>query len=152
MQHSLFILLLMAQSGRYKQWANRRRLDIDKKEYFQEATSFWCHANRGEQSMRPEVIDVFWQKMSGRVSVVTSETFPLQRFWSIFFLVITRPYKKCKWPHKRLRFLYKDAQYHSGIQFWTLRKGKPTCEDIWISMTINSLNCHSHKSSWRMEA
>jgi len=95
----------------------------------------------GEPTMRPEVIDVFCQEMPGKVCVVTNGTFPLKRFENLYFYWVSLDGTQKVHDSIRGQGSYDKTrnmilEYISGPP----RKGKPAWKDIWITMTINTLN------------
>jgi MoaA/NifB/PqqE/SkfB family radical SAM enzyme len=95
----------------------------------------------GEPTMRPDIIQVFCEEMPRRVCVVTNGTYPLKRFEDLYFYWVSLD--GTEEVHDSIRG--KDAytktkqnilEYIKGPD----RKGKPAWKDIWITMTINSLN------------
>ncbi|MDW0205445.1 MAG: radical SAM protein, partial [Nitrososphaeraceae archaeon] len=95
----------------------------------------------GEPTMRPDVIEVFCQEMPGRVCVVTNGTFPLKRFENLYFYWVSLDGTEKVHDSIRGQGTYgktRDTilEYISGPP----RRGKPAWKDIWITMTINSLN------------
>jgi len=98
----------------------------------------------GEPTMRPEVIDVFCQEMPGRVCVVTNGTFPLQRFENLYFYWISLDGTQKVHDSIRGQGSYEKTR-NTILEYISRppRKGKPVWKDIWITMTINSLNYHT---------
>ncbi len=134
-------------------WLNRKNNNNDLspekwrdiiKEYFQKASPLCCDASRGEPTLRPDVIQVFCEEMPKRVCVVTNGTYPLKRFENLYFYWISMDgtekvhdsirgegsYSKTK--QNILDYIAGNPDDHRG--------GKPIWKDIWITMTINSLN------------
>ncbi|MDQ4073411.1 MAG: radical SAM protein [Thermoproteota archaeon] len=95
----------------------------------------------GEPMMRPEVIRAFCDEMPRRVCVVTNGTYPLQRFDNLYFYWISLDGTERIHDSIRGKGAYSKTkknilEYINGPP----RNGKPTWKDIWITMTINSLN------------
>jgi MoaA/NifB/PqqE/SkfB family radical SAM enzyme len=98
----------------------------------------------GEPTMRPDIIEVFCEEMPKRVCVVTNATYTLKRFDNLYFYWVSMD--GTQEVHDRIRGngSYSKAkenilEYISGPD----RNGKPAWKDIWITMTINSLNYSS---------
>src|ERR671923_1451512 len=95
----------------------------------------------GEPTMRPDVIDVFCQEMPGRVCIVTNGTFPLKRFDDLYFYWVSLDGTEKVHDSIRGQGMYAKTKknildYIAGPE----RNGRPAWKEIWISMTINSLN------------
>jgi sulfatase maturation enzyme AslB (radical SAM superfamily) len=95
----------------------------------------------GEPTMRPDIIQVFCEEMPRRVCVVTNGTYRLQRFENLYFYWISLDGTEIV--HDNIRGKGSYAKTKQNIFDYTAgpcRKGKPAWKDIWITMTINSLN------------
>ena len=95
----------------------------------------------GEPTMRPDIIQVFCEEMPRRVCVVTNGTYPLKRFENLYFYWISLD--GTEKVHDSIRGKGAYAKTKQNILEYTRgpdRKGKPAWKDIWITMTINSLN------------
>jgi Fe-coproporphyrin III synthase len=95
----------------------------------------------GEPTMRPDIIQVFCEEMPRRVCVVTNGTYPLKRFENLYFYWISLD--GTEEVHDSIRGKGAYAKTKQNILEYTRgpnRKGKPAWKDIWITMTINSLN------------
>ena len=97
----------------------------------------------GEPTMRPDVIQVFCEEMPSRVCVVTNGTYPLKKFENLYFYWISLD--GTEEVHDTIRGKGSYAKTKQNIFYYINnrepdRKGKPTWKDIWITMTINSLN------------
>jgi MoaA/NifB/PqqE/SkfB family radical SAM enzyme len=95
----------------------------------------------GEPMMRPEVIRAFCDEMPRRVCVVTNGTYPLQRFDNLYFYWVSLDGTEQIHDGIRGKGAYSKTkknilEYINGPS----RNGKPAWKDIWITMTINSLN------------
>jgi MoaA/NifB/PqqE/SkfB family radical SAM enzyme len=95
----------------------------------------------GEPTMRPDIIQVFCEEMPRRVCVVTNGTYPLKRFENLYFYWISLD--GTEEVHDSIRGKGAYAKTKQNILEYIRgpdRKGKPAWKDIWITMTINSLN------------
>src|SRR4029079_6027931 len=95
----------------------------------------------GEPMLRQDIIKVFCDEMPRRVCVVTNGTYPLTRFDNLYFYWISLDGTEKVHDSIRGQGAYAKTrdtilEYISGPP----RKGKPAWKDIWITMTINSLN------------
>jgi MoaA/NifB/PqqE/SkfB family radical SAM enzyme len=95
----------------------------------------------GEPTMRPDIIEVFCEEMPKRVCVVTNATYTLKRFDNLYFYWVSMDGTEKIHDQIRGNGSYSKAkqnilEYISGPD----RNGKPAWKDIWITMTINSLN------------
>ena len=95
----------------------------------------------GEPMMRQEIIKVFCDEMPRRVCVVTNGTYPLIRFDNLYFYWISLD--GTEKVHDSIRGEGAYAKTKKNILDYIKgpnRNGKPAWKDIWITMTINSLN------------
>ncbi|TLX67791.1 MAG: radical SAM protein [Thaumarchaeota archaeon] len=95
----------------------------------------------GEPTMRPEIIEVFCEEMPKRISVVTNSYFPLKRFDNLYFYWVSLD--GTEKAHDKIRGQGSYAKTKDNILEYIKgppRNGKPAWKDIWITMTINSLN------------
>jgi len=95
----------------------------------------------GEPTMRPDIIEVFCEEMPRRVCVVTNGTYPLKRFENLYFYWISLDgteeiHDSIRGKDAYVKTKQNILEYIRGPD----RKGKPAWKDIWITMTINSLN------------
>lgn len=98
----------------------------------------------GEPTIRPEIIQVFCEEMPRRVCVVTNATFPLKRFKNLYFYWVS--IDGTEMIHDSIRGKGAYAKTKQNILDYidgTKNQGKPAWKDIWIAMTINSLNYHT---------
>ncbi len=95
----------------------------------------------GEPTMRPDIIQVFCEEMPRRVCVVTNGTYSLKRFENLYFYWISLD--GTEEVHDSIRGEGAYAKTKQNILEYMRgpnRQGKPAWKDIWITMTINSLN------------
>ena len=97
----------------------------------------------GEPTLRPDVIQVFCEEMPKRVCVVTNGTYPLKRFENLYFYWISLD--GTEKVHDRIRGEGSYSKTRHNILNYissphNQRGGKPIWKDIWITMTINTLN------------
>ncbi len=95
----------------------------------------------GEPMMRQDIIKVFCDEMPRRVCVVTNGTYPLTRFDNLYFYWVSLDGTEQVHDSIRGKGAYSKTKknvldYIKGPP----RNGKPAWKDIWITMTINSLN------------
>src|SRR6187200_3484759 len=95
----------------------------------------------GEPMMRKDIIKVFCDEMPRRICVVTNGTYPLVRFENLYFYWISLD--GTEQVHDSIRGKGSYAKTKENVFEYTKgpdRHGKPAWKDIWITMTINSLN------------
>jgi MoaA/NifB/PqqE/SkfB family radical SAM enzyme len=95
----------------------------------------------GEPTLRPDIIEVFCKEMPRRVCVVTNATFPLRRYEGLYFYWVSLDGTEKVHDSIRGKGAYDKTKknildYIAGPD----RNGRPAWKNIWISMTINSLN------------
>jgi Fe-coproporphyrin III synthase len=98
----------------------------------------------GEPMLRPDIIEIFCKEMPRRVSVVTNGTIPLKRFQNLYFYWVSLD--GTEKVHDRIRGNGSYTKTRQNILDYIaggprLSGNQPAWKDIWISMTINSLNC-----------
>ena len=98
----------------------------------------------GEPMLRPDIIEVFCKEMPKRVCVVTNGTFSLKRYDGLYFYWVSidgtekiHDSIRGKGAYSKTRMNVLD--YIAGPS----HNGNPAWKDIWLSMTINSINCSS---------
>jgi Fe-coproporphyrin III synthase len=97
----------------------------------------------GEPTLRPDIIQVFCEEMPKRVCVVTNGTYPLKRFENLYFYWISLD--GTEKVHDGIRGEGSYSKTRQNILDYISsspnhRGGKPIWKDIWITMTINTLN------------
>ena len=95
----------------------------------------------GEPTLRPDIIKVFCDEMPKRVCVVSNGTFPLPRFDNLYFYWISMD--GTEKIHDSIRGEGSYSKTRKNILDYIAgppRNGKPAFCDIWLTMTINSLN------------
>jgi len=95
----------------------------------------------GEPTMRPEIIQIFCEEMPRRVCVVTNGTYPLKRFEDLYFYWISLD--GTEKTHDSIRGVGSYAKTKQNVMNYIKgpdRHGKPAWKDIWITMTINTIN------------
>lgn len=95
----------------------------------------------GEPTLRPDILEAFCEMMPQRVCVVTNGTFPLKRYEGLYFYWISLDGTEKVHDNIRGKGSYEKTKknimdYIAGPP----RRNKPAFKDIWITMTINSLN------------
>jgi Fe-coproporphyrin III synthase len=99
----------------------------------------------GEPTMRPDIIEVFCQEMPKRVCVVTNGTSPLRRFEKLYLYWVSLDGTEEIHDKIRGKGSYSTTKQNilNYISSDTERNGKPLWKNIWIAMTINTLNYSS---------
>ncbi len=95
----------------------------------------------GEPTLRPDIIEAFCKEMPRRVCVVTNATFPLRRYNGLYFYWVSLD--GTEKVHDGIRGYGSYAKTKKNVLDYVAgsdRDGKPAWKDIWISMTINSIN------------
>ncbi|MGI0023809.1 MAG: radical SAM protein [Nitrososphaera sp.] len=95
----------------------------------------------GEPTLRPDIIEVFCEMMPKRICVVTNGTFPLRRYDGLYFYWVSLD--GTEQVHDSIRGKGTYAKIKQNILDYIAgppRHGKPAFKDIWLTMTINSLN------------
>ncbi len=95
----------------------------------------------GEPTLRPDIIEVFCEEMPRRVCVVTNAIYPLKRFKNLYFYWVSidgteRIHDSIRGKGTYAKTKHNILDYVDGPK----NRGKPAWKDIWIAMTINSLN------------
>ena len=134
-------------------WLNRKENDQDLsaerwreiiKQTFKKQHIYIVTLVGGEPTLRPDVIQVFCEEMPRRVCVVTNGTYPLKRFENLYFYWISLDGTETVHDSIRGRGSYaKTKQNILDYSKGPPRHGKPAWKDIWITMTINSVNYSS---------
>jgi MoaA/NifB/PqqE/SkfB family radical SAM enzyme len=134
-------------------WLNRKNEDQDLsadewrqiiRDTFKKQKIFVVTLVGGEPTMRPEVIQVFCEEMPKRVCVVSNGTYPLKRFDNLYFYWISLDGTEIIHDQIRGKGSYsKTKQNILDYIAGPARNRKPAWKDIWITMTINSLNYDS---------
>jgi sulfatase maturation enzyme AslB (radical SAM superfamily) len=134
-------------------WLNRKENDQDLsaerwreiiKETFKKQHIYIVTLVGGEPTLRPDIIQVFCEEMPRRVCVVTNGTYPLKRFENLYFYWISLDGTETV--HDSIRGKGSYAKTKQNILDYSKgppRHGKPAWKDIWITMTINSVNYNS---------
>jgi MoaA/NifB/PqqE/SkfB family radical SAM enzyme len=98
----------------------------------------------GEPTLRQDILEVFCELMPRRVCVVTNGTFPLKRYDGLYFYWVSldgteRVHDNIRGKGSYTKTKQNIMEYISGPP----RRGKPAYKDIWLTMTINSVNHHT---------
>ena len=96
----------------------------------------------GEPTMRPDIIETFCEEMPKRICVVTNGTIPLRRFEKLYFYWISLDGTEEIHDKIRGKGSYSATKQNilNYISSDAKRNGKSLWKDIWITMTINSIN------------
>jgi Fe-coproporphyrin III synthase len=131
-------------------WLNRKEEEQDMsvedwrriiREKFNKQHIFVTTLVGGEPTLRPDILEVFCEMMPKRVCVVTNATFPLRRYDGLYFYWVSMDGTEAV--HDSIRGKGSYAKSKNNIMDYIAsppRNGKPAYKDIWITMTINSLN------------
>lgn len=98
----------------------------------------------GEPTLRQDILEVFCELMPRRVCVVTNGTFPLKRYDGLYFYWVSLD--GTEKVHDTIRGKGSYAKTKANILEYISgppRRGKPAYKDIWLTMTINSVNHHT---------
>lgn len=92
----------------------------------------------GEPTLRPDVIELFVKEFPKRVSIVSNGTYPLKKYKDLYFYWIS--VDGTQEIHDTIRGKGAYASTRKNILDYVEKNGNDAWKDIWISMTINSLN------------
>jgi len=92
----------------------------------------------GEPTLRPDVIELFVKEFPKRVSIVSNGTYPLKKYNDLYFYWIS--VDGTQEAHDSIRGKGAYALTRKNILDYVEKNGDNAWKDIWISMTINSLN------------
>lgn len=92
----------------------------------------------GEPTLRPDVIELFVNEFPKRVSIVSNGTYPLKKYKDLYFYWIS--VDGTQEVHDAIRGKGAYASTRKNILDYVEKNGDSAWKDIWISMTINSLN------------
>lgn len=92
----------------------------------------------GEPTLRPDVVELFIKEFPKRVCLVTNGTFPLKKYDDIYFYWIS--IDGTEKIHDKIRGEGAYAKTKQNIIDYVKNNGEKSWKDIWITMTINSLN------------
>ncbi len=133
-------------------WLNRKEeqdMSVDDwrqiiKDVFNKQRIFVTTLVGGEPTLRQDILEVFCELMPHRVCVVTNGTFPLKRYDGLYFYWVSLD--GTEKVHDNIRGKGSYAKTKENIMEYISgppRKGKPAYKDIWLTMTINSVNHHT---------
>jgi len=92
----------------------------------------------GEPMMRPDVVELFVKEFPKRVCVVTNGTYPLPHFEKIYFYWVS--IDGSEKVHNSIRGDGTWAKTRKNVIDYVKNNGPKAWKDIWISMTVNSVN------------
>jgi len=98
----------------------------------------------GEPMMRPDVVELFVNEFPKRACVVTNGTYPLLHFKNLYFYWIS--IDGTQKIHDDIRGDGSWKQIRNNVIDYVETNGKKAWKDIWITMTINSLNYKTIKN------
>jgi MoaA/NifB/PqqE/SkfB family radical SAM enzyme len=111
------------------------------KEVFNKQHIFVTTLVGGEPTLRPDIIELFCKEMPRRICIVTNATFPLKCYDGLYFYWVS--VDGTEKVHDSIRGEGTYAKTKKNILDYIAgpgRNGKPAWKDIWITMTLNSLN------------
>ena len=127
-------------------WLNRKENEdltleewkkvIDEK--FKKNNVFMVTLVGGEPLMRPEVVELFVKEFPKRACLVTNGTYPLPYFENIYFYWIS--IDGDQETHDKIRGDGTWMQTQKNVVDYVENNGSKAWKDIWITMTINSMN------------
>lgn len=127
-------------------WLNRKENDELTVEQWKEVIETKFKKNHifnitlvgGEPTLRPDIIELFVKEFPKRVCIVTNGTYPLQKYNDLYFYWVS--IDGTKEAHDSIRGKGTYASIRKNILDYLENNGEEAWKDIWISMTINSLN------------
>lgn len=133
-------------------WLNRKENEeltleqwkevIDKK--FKKNHVFIITLVGGEPLMRKDVVEMFVNEFPKRVCVVTNGTFPIPHLKDIYFYWVS--IDGTKDIHNKIRGEGAWEKTKKNVVEYVEKNGEKAWKDIWISMTVNSLNYKTIKN------
>lgn len=139
-------------------WLNRKEneeLTVDQwkkviDEKFKKNHVFIITLVGGEPTMRPDVIELFVKEFPKRICIVSNGTLPLKKYDDLYFYWIS--IDGTKEIHDKIRGNGAWDKTRKNVLDYAQKNGKLGYKDIWITMTINSLNYNTVKDvieEWR---
>lgn len=104
----------------------------------------------GEPTMRPDVIELFIKEFPKRICIVSNGTLPLKKYDNLYFYWIS--IDGTKDIHDKIRGNGAWDKTRNNVIDYVEKNGKLAYKDMWITMTINSLNYKTIKNvieEWR---
>jgi MoaA/NifB/PqqE/SkfB family radical SAM enzyme len=92
----------------------------------------------GEPLMRPDVVELFVKEFPKRACLVTNGTYPLPNFENIYFYWIS--IDGDQETHDKIRGEGAWMKTRKNVLDYVENNGSKAWKDIWITMTINSMN------------
>ncbi len=92
----------------------------------------------GEPLMRPDIVELFVKEFPKRACLVTNGTYPLPYFKDIYFYWISIDGDQKT--HDKIRGAGSWEKTRKNVIDYVEKNGPKAWKDIWITMTINSLN------------
>jgi len=92
----------------------------------------------GEPTMRPDVIELFVKEFPKRICIVSNGTLPLKKYDNLYFYWIS--IDGTKDIHDKIRGNGAWDKTRNNVIDYVEKNGKFAYKDMWITMTINSLN------------
>ncbi|WP_268541939.1 radical SAM protein [Candidatus Nitrosotenuis cloacae] len=95
----------------------------------------------GEPTLRPDVIELFVKEFPKRACIVTNGTLPLKKYDNLYFYWIS--IDGTEEIHDKIRGNGAYASTKKNVMDYIKKNGEKAWKDIWITMTINSVNHHT---------
>lgn len=95
----------------------------------------------GEPTLRPDVIELFVKEFPKRACIVTNGTLPLKKYDDLYFYWIS--IDGTEEIHDKIRGKGAYASTKRNVMEYIEKNGGKAWKDIWITMTINSVNHHT---------
>ncbi len=92
----------------------------------------------GEPMLRPDVVELFINEFPKRVCLVTNGTIPLKKYEKLYFYWVS--IDGTEQIHDQIRGKGSYDTARKNVKDYISKHGAKAHKDIWISMTINSLN------------
>ena len=92
----------------------------------------------GEPMMRPDIVELFVKEFPMRVCVVTNGTYPIPRYPETYFYWVSIDGNQPI--HDKIRGDGAWEKTRKNVLDYVQKNGDKAYKDIWISMTVNSLN------------
>lgn len=92
----------------------------------------------GEPTLRPDIVELFVKEFPKRVCIVSNGTYPLKKYEDLYFYWIS--IDGTKETHDNIRGKGAYDSTRKNVMEYVEKNGEKAWKDIWITMTINSLN------------
>jgi MoaA/NifB/PqqE/SkfB family radical SAM enzyme len=92
----------------------------------------------GEPTLRPDVVELFAKEFPRRICIVTNGTLPIKKIDGVYFYWVS--IDGTRQIHDKIRGTGSYDATRKNIIDYIENNGQKAWKDIWISMTVNSLN------------